>query len=290
MLRESITNRCLYEKSKIAQRHKKKLNKNSSAAIDQAKKHWVVNASQQNLNCDEIALLRKGMNFAFTPKSVPIKEIITAVEQGIRDLPPDKRNDIRERVSSTVKHAKCPKIRNISRQEEKVLKDLRTNKTILITKADKGNAVVVLNRVDYEKKIESMLSDETVYRHITDKRRNPTSKTELELQNRLLKLKKAGHLSDAEYKKIRPSDSYPAAFYGLPKVHKVSLIEQSDHYTIDADTAIPLRPINSSIGSPTYELSKYLTRILKCLYDEEYTVKNSKDFVDFVSTKKGTAK
>ena len=142
----------------------------------------------------------------------------------------------------------------------------------MITNADKGNAVVVLNRVEYEKKIESMLSDETVYRHITDKRRNPTSKTELELQNRLLKLKKAGHLSDAEYKKIRPSDSYSATFYGLPKVHKVTLIEQSDHYTID--------------GSPTYELSKYLTRILKCLYDEEYTVKNSKDFVDFVSTKK----
>ena len=47
-----------------------------------------------------------------------------------------------------------------------------------------------------------------------------------------------------------------------------------------------LRPINSCMGSPTYELSKYLTRILKCLYDEEYTVKNSKDFVDFVSTKK----
>ena len=67
---------------------------------------------------------------------------------------------------------------------------------------------------------------------------------------------------------------------------QVTLIEQSDHYTIDADTAIPLRPINSCIGSPTYELSKYLTRVLNCLYDEEYTVKNSKDFVDFVSTKK----
>ena len=117
------------------------------------------------------------MNFAIAPKSVPIKEIITAVEQGIRDLPSDKKNDIRERVSSTVKHAKCPKVRDISRQEEKVLKDLRSNKTILITKADKGNAVVVLNRVEYEKKIESMLNDETVYRHITDKRRNPTSKT-----------------------------------------------------------------------------------------------------------------
>ena len=52
-------------------------------------------------------------------------------------------------------------------------------------------------------------------------------------------------------------------FYGLPKVHKVS---------------VPLRPINS----PTYNLSKFLSRILSSLLVNRYGVRNSKEFVDYV--------
>ena len=56
-------------------------------------------------------------------------------------------------------------------------------------------------------------------------------------------------------------------FYGLPKVHKVS---------------VPLRPIVSFINSPTYNLSKFLSRILSRLSVNRYSVRNSKEFVDYV--------
>ena len=56
-------------------------------------------------------------------------------------------------------------------------------------------------------------------------------------------------------------------FYGLPKVHKVS---------------VPLRPIVSFINSPTYNLSKFLSRILSSLLVNRYSVRNSKEFVDYV--------
>ncbi|CAB4043934.1 Hypothetical predicted protein, partial [Paramuricea clavata] len=82
---------------------------------------------------------------------------------------------------------------------------------------------------------------------------------------------------------MRPFDSYPAAFYGLPKIYKIlALVEQNDHFTIEADTEVPLRPINSVIGPPTYEISKYLARILKYLYNDVYTVRNSKGFASFI--------
>ncbi|CAB4008156.1 Hypothetical predicted protein, partial [Paramuricea clavata] len=87
-------------------------------------------------------------------------------------------------------------------------------------------------------------------------------------------------------KKLRPFDSYLAAFYSLPKIHKVPLVEQNDHCTIEAETEVPLRPINSSIGSPTYEISKYLANILKYLYNDVYTVRNSKEFASFIFNKK----
>ena len=131
-----------------------------------------------------------------------------------------------------------------------------------------------------------MLQDRNTYQPITDKRRSPTSRVETELQKKLLELKKQGSLTESEYWKLRPSESTLAALYGLPKVHKVNLQSTDDHLTLPQDTVtkIPLSPINSCIGSPTYELSKYLASILKLLQNNnEYSVKNAKEYADFVN-------
>ena len=59
-----------------------------------------------------------------------------------------------------------------------------------------------------------------------------------------------------------------------------------DHFTLpeNAEARIPLRPINSCIGAPTYELSKYLASLLKHLVNEtKYSVKNAKQFAEFAS-------
>ena len=69
------------------------------------KKRWVINTSKRSLNHNEINLLRRGMNFALTPKSIPTKPIIASVEQGINNLSTIEKNDVRERVSSVIK--KC---------------------------------------------------------------------------------------------------------------------------------------------------------------------------------------
>ena len=42
-----------------------------------------------------------------------------------------------------------------------------------------------------------MLREKSIYKKITDKRRNPT--TERELQGKLLKLRKSGNLTESEY-------------------------------------------------------------------------------------------
>ena len=98
--------------------------------------------------------------------------------------------------------------------------------------------------------INEMLRDRNTYKPITDKRRNPTSRIETELQKKLLELKKQESMTESEYWKLRPSESTPAALYGLPKVHKVNLQPTDDHLTLPQDTVIkiPLRPINSSMA------------------------------------------
>ena len=52
------------------------------------------------------------------------------------------------------------------------------------------------------------------------------------------------------------------------------------------NTKSPFRPISSSIGSPTDEVSKYLAHILKFLYNDKYTVQNSKEFSNFIANQK----
>ena len=103
------------------------------------------------------------------------------------------------------------------------------------------------------KQVNVMLQDQTVYTR-TDRRRNPTTKVEIELQNRLKNLKRSGNLTEPEYWRLRPFDSCTATFYGLPKVHKVPLVCNDDHFTLDERLPgdIPLRPINSNVDSPTY--------------------------------------
>lgn len=64
-------------------------------------------------------------------------------------------------------------------------------------------------------------------------------------------------------KAIRIRANNPS-FYGLPKIHK---------------TDIPLTPVVDYINSPTYNLSRYLAKILKP-YESviKYGIKHSNDF------------
>ena len=64
---------------------------------------------------------------------------------------------------------------------------------------------------------------------------------------------------------IRPNKASTTKFYGLPKIHKEN---------------IPLRPIVSLPGSPSYELSKYLAMILQPLVKTSpHTINNTNSFL-----------
>jgi hypothetical protein len=136
----------------------------------------------------EIDLLRKGLNFVGTPRRVPKKEILASVEQVSRISQTKQKNDIRAGVFSILKHAKPLSAQNLNRGEKKAIKDLRSEDTIIITKADKGNAMVIMDKAKYTEQVNEMLGDQTVYTRITDKRRNPTKRTETDLENILKEL------------------------------------------------------------------------------------------------------
>ena len=74
------------------------------------------------------------------------------------------------------------------------------------------------------------------------------------------------------YSKIYPTGSAPGKFDGTAKIHKLSLN--------DTIHELPLRPIVSNIGTATYHLLKYLAELSSPLSESEYTIENTKYFVE----------
>ena len=91
-----------------------------------------------------------------------------------------------------------------------------------------------------------------------------------QLSCKLKGLEKNGEIRNALYNKLRPTGSQPPRIYGLPKIHKPD---------------IPLRPIVSCIGSPTYQLSKHITSLISPLAGHTSShVKNSRHFTEVMGS------
>ena len=81
-----------------------------------------------------------------------------------------------------------------------------------------------------------------------------------------------------DYKRLYLIGSYPGKFYGTAKLHKIKLDGHVDHLLI--------RPIESNIGTATYNLSKYLAKMLEPQRKSQYSLKTTKDFMYKIKTEK----
>ncbi len=221
------------------------------------KKKFVVNLSNRQLSTFEHNMLSLGLNFTVAPK--PIDDIISGVEQGLSRAIVQHNTDIRTAVHQILRTAQKKPTSNLTIEEAKALKNLRMDNSIIILPADKGNATVILDREVYTE-MKGILHDGS---YMTLKK-DPTKKFERETHQKLLDLMKKGELDKELYKKLNPTNSCLSCMYGLPKIHKDNVL---------------LRPIISTIGSATYDLAKYLAKIISPLVGQTSSnVKNSAHF------------
>ncbi|KAH6921926.1 hypothetical protein HPB50_006675 [Hyalomma asiaticum] len=114
----------------------------------------------------------------------------------------------------------------------------------------RAKGTVVLDRGEYEEKMYNILNDPL---HFVKLNRDPTAKSERQLIEQLRTLRNKGSLDQTLYRRLFPSDGATPKIYGLSKVHK---------------DGCPLRPIVSFIGSPTYNLAKFLVGLLRPLTED----------------------
>ena len=100
------------------------------------------------------------MNFAVPPRETPKCNIIAEVEKGLTRiqgmLTADRiRLEVRQALRSVDKKSRL----NLDKPKWAALGRLRRDKTIIILPADKGNSTVVMDREDYDKRIDLVLSE-----------------------------------------------------------------------------------------------------------------------------------
>ncbi|XP_071344169.1 uncharacterized protein [Trachinotus anak] len=223
---------------------------------------WVKNLSDRELTHPEKEVLAKSLNFAMTPKELPIVDLITATESAIKknNLIETEAEQLRLKVSAVLSKAKIPPS-NLTFEERKAVTALGKDQNITILPADKGRCTVVLNTTDYQAKISALLSDSNTYETL---KRDPTSGYKKKVIECLQQLQKEGVIDKTQYYRLYPQDSIPC-LYGLPKIHK---------------EGAPLRPIASSINSVTYNIAKHIANILAPLVgNTPHHIQNSIDFV-----------
>ena len=118
---------------------------------------------------------------------------------------------------------------NLTKEQWKGLMELRKNPEIVIKKADKGSAVVIMNTTDYLREGYRQLSDRNFYVKI---REDPTEQISQKICKVLTEMKNFKLITEKNVEYLNIKDPKAVRFYLLPKIHKKQ---------------VPGRPICSSI-------------------------------------------
>ena len=156
----------------------------------------------------------------------------------------------------------------LSDDEKKALKSLSKDKSLVITRPDKGNGVVILDKNDYITKVSAVLQDTSKFQKVEDLQPLTIIFKQEDKINRTLRKYIGGVDSNGKKFATYVSGSKLGVLYGLPKVHK-------ENY--------PIRPILSACNTPGYGLAKYLVPIISPVTTNSYTVKDSFSFAKEIS-------
>ena len=214
--------------------------------------NWFVNLSSISIPDNIQSLLQLGNNF-----SLPVRKLnnlttdfIKNIENNIWKLPNEIRSNIREKSTSIINRLPSHSI-----PTHKNVKDLIelahltktfliNNPDLILTRADKGNTTVALDKHKYIINIERLLCDTDTYSKV---KKDPLRKITTQLRDLLNRWKSQNLISNENYKSLSCSDGILPRAYGLPKIHK------PNH---------PFRIIVSSTNSPLHTFATALHKIL----------------------------
>ena len=145
-------------------------------------------------------------------------------------------------VSKDVKNEPQKKLPrdNLTEGERQALVSLQNNENIVITRADKGGAIVIWGIHEYVNDAQKHLSNKTFYKQLDF---DPSEDYARIIFDSLSNLKNSKSINDELANSLIPDKTKTARFYLLPKIHKANN---------------PGTPVVSSINCNRTKLSKFV--------------------------------
>ena len=120
-----------------------------------------------------------GLRYALPPKKIeysrwflPFEKLLLKLKDiPIYDSTQDGFNFVRSSLKNTALkyfYSFKPHLTELHKNYYKLINDLRKDKTILILKPDKGNAVVLLNKIDYQQKMMTIINDTSKFKILNE--------------------------------------------------------------------------------------------------------------------------
>ena len=197
------------------------------------------NFSSRVLSPAEESLLSKGLKFALPPRQLSLEKYLLTFERLYESLQkyPEYlgensqfgsfKDKLRNLAFSTFERFKKHNPKPVlSKEEQKALKSLAKDKSLVITRPDKGNGVVLMDKQDYLNRVNNVLEDTSKFKKLEKSEENEPLKIVFRLEDKINRfLRKIFGLDSsgnrcATYKKLSVSGSSVGVLYGLPKVHK----------------------------------------------------------------------
>lgn len=137
---------------------------------------WLVNLSNATIPEDVGRILSLGGDFGLPVNkfnnNIPVMKILKDFEHRLDEKIPDDTDSARLNLVNTIKHFFTDDNKvdsfdiKMKVQINRCKKFIKENGNLLITKADKGQTTVIIDRSDYEEKMATLLNDCTTYRKL----------------------------------------------------------------------------------------------------------------------------
>ena len=257
---------------RTTQRHEKKLdalivNKHIMDGIKPNPNQLVTNLANFELSADEVSVLRLGLKHCLLvrPKESEMIAIVEDVWNQIiqRNALKDK-HFAKHRVQTALKSFTYSYLDLDSKQFLNDQKHFNTIRQLrnkcMILKPDKGQGVVLIDKIDYYNSMERIFNDKTKFKVVNN---DPTFRTVALVQNSLNTLVSRGELTENDKMEMRKKSARLGRAHGLSKIHK-------DYRNIPS-----FCPILDATCTVYYGVGKYLSNLLNPLTSNEYSLKDS---------------
>ncbi|XP_025266911.1 uncharacterized protein LOC112638816 [Camponotus floridanus] len=242
---------------------------------------WLINISNKNIPDRVSELLSLGDNFGLPLLQSHAKDRVNVVLETLKNLeinynriPVTVIASTRNSVANSLNRFLCEK-RHVNCIDRYVLGSLslckqflHNNDDLFVTRADKGQVTVVMNKTDYVEKMEALLNDQSTYRKLN---KDPIRKLTNKINTMVKSWRSNDLINESTYKKLNSTNGNLPRCYGLPKIHK---------------SGFPMRIIVSSIGSPVYNVAQYIHDILKIsILEPKSHIKDGWTFANYLKGK-----